>query len=79
VNAELKRETGKPLRPAVLDEAWARVTFTADPIEASVVQMVRWSFEQGFLGRSRPDVSQLVDRRWLDGPSRVHPAEITAP
>jgi NitT/TauT family transport system substrate-binding protein len=79
VNAELKRETGKPLRTEVLDEAWGRVTFTADPIEASLAQMVRWAFDQGFLGRRHPDVSQLVDRRWLNGASNVAPAAVTAP
>jgi NitT/TauT family transport system substrate-binding protein len=79
VNAELKRETGKPLRTEVLDEAWRRVTFTGDPIEASLAQMVRWAFDQGFLGRRHPDVSQLVDRRWLNGASNVAPAAVTAP
>ncbi|MEW6683393.1 MAG: ABC transporter substrate-binding protein [Nitrospirota bacterium] len=65
VNEELKRITGKPLPPAVLDAAWARVRFTSDPIKASIAQSARWAFEQGHLGRKEPDLSGLVDTRWL--------------
>ncbi len=79
VNGELKRETGKPLPQAVLDESWGRVAFTTDPIEASLDQMVRWAFDQGFLGRRLPDVSQIVDRAWLDGAVRPVAAAERAP
>ncbi len=65
VNAELKRLTGKPLPPAVLDSAWGRVRFTSDPIKESIAQSARWAFEQGHLGRKEPDLSELVDTRWL--------------
>lgn len=65
VNAELKRITGKPLPPAVLDSAWSRVRFTSDPIKASIAQSARWAFEQGHLGRKEPDLSGLIDTRWL--------------
>lgn len=68
VNDEIKKETGKALPQAVLDSAWARVAFTADPIEASLSQSIRWAFEQGFLGRERPDLSVFIDRRWLKAP-----------
>jgi NitT/TauT family transport system substrate-binding protein len=64
-NEELKRLTGKPLRDAVMDEAWGRVAFTTDPIVPSIVQMARWAFGQGFLGRREPDLSQIVDGRWV--------------
>jgi NitT/TauT family transport system substrate-binding protein len=64
-NEELKRLIGKPLRDAVMDEAWGRVAFTTDPIVPSIVQMARWAFGQGFLGRREPDVSQIVDWGWL--------------
>jgi NitT/TauT family transport system substrate-binding protein len=36
VNAQLEKLTQKKLAPAVLDAAWARLTFTADPIASSV-------------------------------------------
>jgi NitT/TauT family transport system substrate-binding protein len=64
-NEELKRLTGKPLRDAVMNEAWSRVAFTIDPIVPSIVQMAHWAFGQGFLGRREPDLSEIVDRRWL--------------
>lgn len=65
VNAELKRIVGKPLPPAVLDAAWSRVRFTSDPIKDSITQSARWAFEQGHLGRQEPDLSGLIDTRWL--------------
>ncbi|MEO5657112.1 MAG: ABC transporter substrate-binding protein [Nitrospiria bacterium] len=65
VNGQIKAVVGKPLPPAVLDSAWSRVRFTADPIKESLAQSVRWAFEQGFLGRKQPDISQLIDSRWL--------------
>ena len=74
VNAELKRKTGKPLAPAVLDDAWGRVAFTADPIERSLVESARWAYDQGFLGRHPPDLSRLVDRTWLDAAAGPVPA-----
>lgn len=64
-NEELKRLTGKPLPEAVLNEAWGRVAFTTDPIVPSIVQMARWAFDQGFLGRREPDLSRIVEERWL--------------
>ena len=72
VNAELARETGKPLPEDVLDDAWARVTFTTDPITASIEHVAQWAFEQGFLGRRRPDLARLVDLTWLR-PSEPRP------
>lgn len=65
VNGEIKRLVGKPLPPAVLDSAWGRVRFTGDPIKESIIQSARWAFEQGHLGRKEPDLSGLVDTRWL--------------
>jgi NitT/TauT family transport system substrate-binding protein len=65
VNSEIKRVVGKALPPAVLDSAWGRVRFTADPIKESIAQSARWAFEQGHLGRKEPDLSGLVDTRWL--------------
>lgn len=65
VNRRIKEVVGKPLPPAVLDSAWSRVRFTADPIKESLAQSVRWAFEQGFLGRKEPDISKLIDSRWL--------------
>ncbi|MFZ5862632.1 MAG: ABC transporter substrate-binding protein [Nitrospirota bacterium] len=64
-NEALKQLVGKPLGATVLDEAWGRVAFTTDPIVPSLVHMARWAFDQGFLGRREPDLSRIVDGRWL--------------
>jgi NitT/TauT family transport system substrate-binding protein len=66
-NEELKRRTGKRLPDVVLDEAWGRVAFTTDPIQASIDHIARVAFSQGFLGRRVPDLSRMVDGRWLNG------------
>ncbi len=65
VNEELERQMGKRLRDAVLHEAWGRVAFTTDPIPLSIERMAQWAYAQGFLGRRAPDLSQIVDGRWL--------------
>jgi NitT/TauT family transport system substrate-binding protein len=36
VNAHIEKVTGKPLAPAVIERAWANLTFTLDPIAASL-------------------------------------------
>jgi NitT/TauT family transport system substrate-binding protein len=36
VNAGIGRLTGKPLPPAVIERAWTTLTFTVDPIAASL-------------------------------------------
>jgi NitT/TauT family transport system substrate-binding protein len=66
-NDELKRRTGKRLADVILDDAWSRVAFTTDPIQASLEHVARVAFGQGFLGRRVPDLSRLVDGRWLNG------------
>jgi NitT/TauT family transport system substrate-binding protein len=66
-NDELKRRTGKRLPAVIMDEAWSRVAFTTDPIQASLEHVARAAFAQGFLGRRLPDVSRIVDGRWLEG------------
>lgn len=71
VNAELKRIVGKPLPPAVLDSAWGRVRFTSDPIKDSITQYAKWAFEQGHLGRTEPNISGLIDTRWLPAEAPV--------
>jgi NitT/TauT family transport system substrate-binding protein len=66
-NDELKRMTGKRLPDVILDEAWSRVAFTTDPIQASIEHVARVAFGQGFLGRRVPDLSRMVEGRWLNG------------
>ena len=66
LNRELKRLTGKALSDDVLDPAFARIKVTYDPIKGSLLTAAEWAFEQGFLGRSRPDLSGIYDLRILN-------------
>ncbi|HEX3372129.1 MAG TPA: aliphatic sulfonate ABC transporter substrate-binding protein, partial [Candidatus Acidoferrales bacterium] len=66
VNAQLKKETGKPLKQAVLDDAFARIKVTYDPIRSSLVTSTQQAFEAGFLGHKQPDISGLYDLTLLN-------------
>jgi len=66
INQQLQKETGKPLAQAVLDDAFARMTATYDPIRTSLVRATQQAFEEGFLGRTQPDISGLYDLTLLN-------------
>jgi NitT/TauT family transport system substrate-binding protein len=48
-NAQLADLTGKPLSPAVLDAAWANLTFTVDPIASSLRTSAKHAEDLGLL------------------------------
>jgi NitT/TauT family transport system substrate-binding protein len=62
----LQKETGKPLAPDVLDDAFSRMAVTYDPIRASLVKSTQQAFDEGFLGRTPPDISGLYDLTLLN-------------
>lgn len=66
LNAQIQKETGKALPPAVLDEAFGRMQVTADPLRNSLLNSARSAFDAGFLGRQMPDLSQLYDLTLLN-------------
>jgi NitT/TauT family transport system substrate-binding protein len=66
LNAQLQKETGKALAPAVLDEAFERLEITSDPIRSSLLASARSAYEAGFLGRQMPDLSGLYDLNLLN-------------
>ena len=66
LNGQLEKETGKPLSPAVLDEAFGRLQITYDPIRNSLVASARSAYEAGFLGKQMPDLSGLYDLNLLN-------------
>jgi sulfonate transport system substrate-binding protein len=66
LNEEIKRETGKALPQNVLDESFKRVDITYDPIASSLFKSARWAFEQGFLGKEQPDLSNIYDLTLLN-------------
>jgi len=66
LNAQLQKETGKALAPAVLDEAFGRLQITYDPLRNSLLTSARSAYEAGFLGREMPDLSGLYDLTLLN-------------
>jgi NitT/TauT family transport system substrate-binding protein len=66
LNQQLQKETGKPLAPEVLDDAFSRMQVTYDPIRSSLLKSTQQAFDEGFLGRSKPDLSGLYDLTLLN-------------
>jgi NitT/TauT family transport system substrate-binding protein len=66
LNLEVRAETGKALPPAELDEAFARLQVTYDPLRSSLITAAKSSFDAGFLGRQMPDLSRLYDLTLLN-------------
>lgn len=66
LNQQLQKEVGKPLATEVLDDAFSHMTVTYDPIRSSLVKSTQQAFEEGFLGRTQPDISGLYDLTLLN-------------
>lgn len=61
LNQQIQKETGKALRPEVLDDAFGRLQITYDPLRNSLITSAHSAFEAGFLGKQMPDLSGLYD------------------
>ncbi len=61
LGAELLKITKVALPEQVMNSAFKNVKFTPDPVRKSLSQQAKWSFEQGFLGKTEPDLSGLCD------------------
>ena len=66
LNQQLQKETGKSLAAEVLDDAFSRMQVTYDPIRTSLLKSTDQAFDEGFLGRTRPDLSGLYDLTLLN-------------
>jgi NitT/TauT family transport system substrate-binding protein len=66
LNQQIKKDTGKLLPLKVLDEAFSRLQPTYDPIRTSLLKSVQQSYDAGFLGRERPDISGLYELSLLN-------------
>src|ERR1700686_1580253 len=66
LNQQLQKETGKSLAPEVLDDAFSRMQVTYDPIRSSLLKSTQEAFDEGFLGRTKPDLSGLYDLTLLN-------------
>jgi NitT/TauT family transport system substrate-binding protein len=66
INQQLQKESGKPLAQVVLDDAFSRMTATYDPLRSTLTKSTQQAFEEGFLGRTQPDISGLYDLTLLN-------------
>jgi NitT/TauT family transport system substrate-binding protein len=66
LNQQLQKETGKPLPPDELDDAFSRIEVTYDPLRSALLKSTQQAFEQGFLGRTPPDLLGLFDLTLLN-------------
>jgi NitT/TauT family transport system substrate-binding protein len=66
LNQEIQAETSKALPAAELDEAFARLQVTYDPLRSSLLTAAKSAFDAGFLGRQMPDLSRLYDLTLLN-------------
>ncbi len=63
VNQELKRLSGKALPDSLLDEAWSKLVFTADPDEDSIQTFASAAKQAGYLPEANLDLSGILDTR----------------
>ena len=63
--AEIEKESGKKLPPAILEAAFSRLLFTYDPLVTTVVEQAKAAHKAGFL-KKEPDLAALFDLDILD-------------
>jgi NitT/TauT family transport system substrate-binding protein len=66
LNQQIQKETGKAVPEGLMDEAFARIEVTYDPLGNTLLTSARSAFEAGFLGREMPDLSGLYDLTMLN-------------
>lgn len=59
IDAEIQRITSKGIPRPVLDAAFANTEFTSDPLPATIQKAADQAFALGFLGTTKPDLSDL--------------------
>jgi NitT/TauT family transport system substrate-binding protein len=66
LNQQIQKETSKALAAAILDEAFARLQITYDPVRSSLLTSAPWAFDAGFPGRQMPDLTNMYDLSMLN-------------
>jgi NitT/TauT family transport system substrate-binding protein len=66
LNQQIQTETGKAFAPAILEEAFSRMAVTYDPLHNALNTAAKQAFDDGFLGRTMPDLSGLYDLSLLN-------------
>ena len=65
VNAQMDSLGSKSLKPALLKEAWSRMTFTVDPGAASIDAATQSAADAGYLPANKVDMTGLIDLRYI--------------
>jgi NitT/TauT family transport system substrate-binding protein len=65
-NTELNKLTQQTIPEDELREGVSRIEFTYDPIKESLFKAADDAFEIGFLGKARPDISEIYDLKTLN-------------
>jgi len=65
-NTELKKITSQTIPEDILREALTRLEFTYDPIQQSLYKSAEDAFNVGFLGKSKPDLTNIFDLNILN-------------
>ena len=65
-NAELKRLSGKALATAVIEQSFANVDVTYDPLAQSLLTSADHAFVLGFLGETKPNLTGIYDLKPLN-------------
>ena len=60
-NTELKKLTGQTIPEDTLKESLIRLELTYDPIQQSLYKSANDAFDIGFLGKTKPDLSNIFD------------------
>ncbi|HEX5016092.1 MAG TPA: ABC transporter substrate-binding protein [Actinomycetes bacterium] len=55
VNAALEAITGSPMDPKILDQAWDKVEFTADPLPQTLIESAAHAVDVGLLDQAQVD------------------------
>ena len=66
MNKGLKNLTRAVLSESVLDSSFARLKITYDPIKSSLSTFAQSAFEQGFLGKNKPELTGIYDLKILN-------------
>lgn len=65
-NTELEKITGKTIPADEFQEAFSRMEITYDPMKESLFKSANDAFDIGFLGDTRPDLSEIYDLKLLN-------------
>ena len=65
-NTELKKITGQTIPEDILQQSLTRLEFTYDPIQQSLYKSATDAFNLGFLGDTKPDLSNIFDLNILN-------------